>query len=55
VSEYECVAKEARKEILGEGNEVNTWYLAELAVLPEYQGMGIGKALVKYVTDIVSS
>ena len=47
------MAKQVRQEILGQGNEANTWYLHMLAVLPEYQGKGIGKALVRYVTDIV--
>jgi len=46
------IMKQARQEILGEGNEKDTWYLAMLAVLPEYHGKGVGKALVKYVTDI---
>jgi len=50
---YEKVARQVRLELLGEGNEKNTWYLHMLAVLPEYQCKGIGKALVNYVTDKV--
>ena len=53
MEDYETVAKEIRRQILGEGNEEDTWYLHMLAVSPEYQGMGIGKKLIKYVTDIV--
>jgi ribosomal protein S18 acetylase RimI-like enzyme len=51
---YEKVEKEIKTEILGEGKEEDVWYLHMLAVSPGYQGKGIGKALVKYVTDIVS-
>ena len=50
---YEKVAKQVRKELLGENNERVTWYLHMLAVLPEYRGKGIGKALVNYVTEKV--
>jgi GNAT superfamily N-acetyltransferase len=53
MAECERVSKQVRKEILGEGNEENTWYLHMLAVLPEHQGKGIAKKLVQYVTDIV--
>ena len=53
MADYEKIAKGIRREILGDGNEGDTWYLHLLAVSPEYQGKGIGKKLVKYVTDIV--
>ena len=53
MADYEKVAKRIRREVLGDANEEDTWYLHMLAVSPEYQGMGIGKKLVKYVTDIV--
>ena len=51
---YEDVAKRLRTEILGEGYEENVWYLYMLAVSPRFQGKGIGKTLVTYVTDIVN-
>jgi ribosomal protein S18 acetylase RimI-like enzyme len=54
MADYEKVAKRIKREILGDGNEEDTWCLHMLAVSPEYQGRGIGKKLVKYVTDIVS-
>jgi ribosomal protein S18 acetylase RimI-like enzyme len=50
---YEKVAKQIKTEILGEGKDEEVWYLHMLAVSPGYQGKGIGKALVRYVTDIV--
>jgi ribosomal protein S18 acetylase RimI-like enzyme len=50
---YENVAKQIKTEILGEGKDEEVWYLHMLAVSPGYQGKGIGKALVRYVTDIV--
>jgi len=53
MTDYEKVAKRIRREVLGDGNEEDTWYLHMLAVSPEYQGRGIGKKLVKYVTGIV--
>ena len=45
--------KDVWTEALGEGQEKENWYLHMLAVRSEYQGKGIAKALVKYVTDMV--
>jgi ribosomal protein S18 acetylase RimI-like enzyme len=50
--EYDRVSSQTQ---LGQQGEKNTWYLEFLAVRPEYQRMGIGKALVRYVIDMVSA
>jgi len=47
------VSDRLERGALGQQGAKNTWYLHFLAVRPEYQGMGIGKALVQYVTNIV--
>jgi len=50
---YDKVAYQQQLEVLGPDSDKNTWCLHFIAVKPEYQGKGIAKALVKYVTDIV--
>ncbi len=35
------------------GDGVMYWYLQEIVVLPEYQGKGIGTAIVNYLLDYV--
>jgi ribosomal protein S18 acetylase RimI-like enzyme len=52
-SKYDLVSDRLERRALGLQGAKNAWYLHFLAVRPEYQGMGIGKALVEYVTNIV--
>lgn len=52
-SGYDRISNQTQQETLGKQGEKNTWYLQYLAVRPEYQGRGIGKSLVRYVTDMV--
>ena len=52
-SGYDRISNQTQQETLGQQGEKNTWYLQYLAVRPEYQGRGIGKTLVRYVTDMV--
>ena len=49
------VSDRTQLETLGVQEDKNAWYLHFVAVRPEYQGQGVGKALVQYVTDIVSA
>ena len=52
-TEYNLLFDRIQRETLGLQGDKNTWYLQFLAVRPEYQGKGVGKALVQFVTDIV--